>query len=115
METNSKLLRIFVGELDKIGHKPLYEEIVFEAKRQKMAGATVTQGVMSYGANSLIHRAKLVDISEDLPIVIEIVDTEDKIDKFLVSVNDLLEKSGSGGIITIEKATVIHYKPHKEK
>ncbi|HKJ32604.1 MAG TPA: DUF190 domain-containing protein [Balneolales bacterium] len=114
MDTNSKLLRIFVGEQDKVGHEPLYEEIVFEAKRQKLAGATVTKGVMSYGANSLIHRAKLVDISEDLPIVIEIVDTEDKIDKFLDSVNELLEKSGSGGIITIEKATVIHYKPHKK-
>lgn len=115
MEKDSKLLRIFVGELDKVGHKPLYEEIVFEAKRQQMAGATVTKGVMSYGANSLIHRAKLVDISEDLPIVVEIVDTEEKIDKFLDYVNELLEKSGSGGIITIEKATVIHYKPHRKK
>lgn len=114
-DPNSKLLRIFIGELDKVGHSPLYEELVYEAKKQKMAGATVTRGVMSYGANSLIHRSKFLEISEDMPIVVEIVDVEEKINQYLETVDRLFNESGCGGLVTLEKADVIHYKPQKKK
>ncbi len=112
MERNSdaKLLRIFIGESDKAWQQPLYEAIVFEAKKQGLSGATVTRGIMGFGANSKLHSAKLFDISSDLPLVIEIVDTEDKITAFTVIVEDLFEHSKSGGLITIEKAEIIRYK-----
>ncbi|MEO6188672.1 MAG: DUF190 domain-containing protein [Ginsengibacter sp.] len=107
---NAKLLRIFIGESDKAGQRPLYEEIVFEAKKQSLSGATVTRGIMGFGANSKVHTAKLFDISTDLPLVIEIVDTEEKIRAFTEWVEQLFEETKSGGLITIEKAEVIRYK-----
>src|ERR1041384_4854671 len=109
MENNpdAKLLRIFVGESDKMGQQPLYEAIVFEAKKQGLSGATVTRGMMGFGANSKIHTAKLFEISSDLPMIIEIVDTEEKIRAFTQTVEDLFEQTKSGGLITIEKAEVI--------
>jgi len=112
MENNpaAKLLRIFLGESDKHHQQPLYETIVFEAKKQSLSGATVTRGIMGFGANSRIHTAKLFDISTDLPVIIEIVDTEDKISKFIKIVEDLFEESKSGGLITVEKAEVLRYK-----
>jgi PII-like signaling protein len=117
METiqNAKLLRIFVGELDKIGHQPLYEAIVFKAKETGLAGATVLKGVLSYGANSLVHSVKLWDISPDMPLIIEIVDSEEKINAFIPMVKDLFEKSASGGLITMEKAEIIMYRSTKKK
>jgi hypothetical protein len=112
MENNptAKLLRIFLGESDKHHQQPLYEAIVFEAKKESLSGATVTRGIMGFGANSRIHSAKLFDISSDLPIIIEIVDTEDKIRAFVKTVEKYFEESKSGGLITIEKAEVIRYK-----
>ncbi|MEI6682189.1 MAG: DUF190 domain-containing protein [Bacteroidota bacterium] len=107
---NAKLLRIFIGESDKLGQKPLYEVIVFEAKKQGLSGATVTRGIMGFGPNSKVHTAKLFDISTDLPLIIEIVDTEEKIRAFTLTVEDLFEKTKSGGLITLEKAEVIRYK-----
>ena len=107
---NAKLLRIFIGESDKHGQQPLYETIVFEAKKQGLSGATVTRGIMGFGANSKVHTAKLFDISSDLPLVIEIVDTEEKIREFTITVEHLFEQTKSGGLITIEKAEVIRYK-----
>jgi len=106
---NAKLLRIFIGESDKAGHQPLYEAIVLEAKKQGLSGATVTRGIMGFGANSKIHTAKLLELSSDLPLVVEIVDTEDKIREFSKTVEHLFEQSKSGGLITIEKAEVIKY------
>jgi len=105
------LLRIFIGEADKIGHTPLYEVIVKAARKESIAGATVLRGIMSYGASTRIHTAKFIDISEDLPIVIEIVDTEEKINFFLLVVHTLFEQCGRGGLITIEKVNVLYYKP----
>lgn len=99
--------------MDKIGHEPLYERIVYEAKKQSLAGATVLKGVMSFGATSLIHKSKLLALSEDLPVVIEIVDEEAKINVFLDILEELFEKSGCGGLVTMEKMTVIHYEPQK--
>ncbi|MDP4283747.1 MAG: DUF190 domain-containing protein [Bacteroidota bacterium] len=115
MENNpsAKLLRIFLGESDKYHQQSLYETIVFEAKKQSLSGATVTRGIMGFGANSRIHSAKLFDISSDLPVVIEIVDTEEKISKFIKTVEDFFEETKSGGLITIEKAEVIRYKSGK--
>jgi uncharacterized protein len=111
LPTDSKLLRIFIGEIDKIGHQPLYEAILFAAKKQEMAGCTVLRGIMSFGASSKVHTAKLIDISVDLPIVIEIVDTEEKVNAFVNIADALMEKAGCGGLITIEKAGVLYYKP----
>src|SRR5258708_38145882 len=113
LDGHSKLLRIFIGEIDKIGHTPLYEAILKAARKEGMAGATVLRGIMSYGARTHIHTAKLIDISEDLPIVIEIVDTEEKINRFLPVINDLFEKCGRGGLVTIEQVNVLYYKPRK--
>ena len=113
LQGQSKLLRIFVGETDKIGHQLLYESILFSAKEKGLAGGTVLKGIMSYGASSRIHRARLIELSEDLPIVVEIVDTAEKIDLFIDTVSDLFEKCGRGGLITVEKVDVLYYKPKK--
>lgn len=115
MENNpdAKLLRIFIGESDKAGNQPLYESIVFEAKKQGLSGATVTRGVMGFGANSKVHTEKLFDISADMPLIIEIVDTEEKIMAFAKNVEQLFEQANSGGLITIEKTEVIRYRPAK--
>ena len=109
----SKLLRIFVGEADKIGHRLLYEAILLSAREKGLAGGTVLKGIMSFGASSRIHIARLIEISEDLPVVIEIVDHADKIDSFLPDVNDMFEQCGRGGLITVEKVDVLYYKPKK--
>lgn len=113
LERDSKLLRIFIGEIDKYRHQPLYEALVYAAKKQGIAGATVLRGILSYGASSRIHTAKLLDLSFDLPIIIEFVDHADKIQQFLESANQMIEEAGCGALITIEKAEVIHYKTKK--
>jgi PII-like signaling protein len=109
----AKLLRIFIGESDRISQQPLYEAIVFAAKKSSLSGATVTRGVMGFGANSKIHTAKLFDISSDLPLVVEIVDSKEKITPFIEIVEQLFEESKSGGLITVENVEVIRYKPGK--
>ncbi|MGO9482075.1 MAG: DUF190 domain-containing protein [Candidatus Kryptoniota bacterium] len=109
LEGTGKLLRIFIGEDDHLNRKPLYQIFVERARASGMAGATVVRGVESFGAGSMIHTAKLLELSEDLPLVIEIVDTEAKVDKFLPEVEELFEKAGCGGMITEEKVNVIHY------
>jgi PII-like signaling protein len=117
MELNgdSKLLRIFIGENDKIGHQSLYEAILMAAKERSLAGCTVLRGIMSYGASSRVHTARLIDISQDLPIIVEIVDKEDKINAFVEVVDGLLESAACGGLITIEKAGVLYYKSAPKK
>lgn len=110
LERDSKLLRIFIGEQDKSGHRPLYEAIVYEARRSGIAGATVTRGILSYGASSRIHTAKLLELSADLPIVIEIVDHGEKIEGFIRIVKQLVDEAGCGALITVEKAEVLHYR-----
>ena len=114
LERDSKLLRIFIGELDKSHGKPLYEALVLAAKKNNIAGATVIRGILSYGASSRIHSAKLLDLSFDLPIVVEIVDHNDKVEAFLEVANKLIEEAGCGALITLEKAEVIHYKSRKQ-
>jgi uncharacterized protein len=113
LQGQSKLLRIFVGEVDKIEHQLLYEAILLAARETGLAGGTVLKGIMSYGASTRIHVARLIELSEDLPIVIEIVDRAEKIDSFIPVVNDLFERCGRGGLITLEKVDVLYYRPKK--
>jgi PII-like signaling protein len=109
----SKLLRIFTGEDDRIDNVLLYEKILFLAREQGLAGGTVIKGIMSYGASSHVHRARLIELSEDLPVVIEIVDLSEKIKDFLPILNNLFEQCGRGGLITLEDVEVVYYSSKK--
>jgi PII-like signaling protein len=112
---DGKLLRIFLGESDILNHKPLYEVIVRAALEQGLAGATVLRGVEGYGPNSrVVHTAKILRLSEDLPIVIELADTEEKLKAFLPFIDEVFEQTGCGGMVTIEKVEVIRYKAGKQ-
>ena len=99
------LMRIFLGESDKIGHRPLYEVLVEFFKKEGFAGATVLRGVAGFGANSFIHTDKLLRLSLDLPIIIEVVESQEKIDAAMPRIDEMM----GGGMITMEKATVIRY------
>ena len=101
-----QLLRIFIGESDKCEGKPLYEWIVIKAKEFGLAGATVLRGLMGFGANSRIHTSKILRLSLDLPVVVEIVDTSEKIQEFL----SLIEAEVKEGLVTLEKADVHIYR-----
>lgn len=101
------LLRIFIGESDRYGHHPLYEAIVLKAREQGLAGATVLRGVMGFGKNSILHTAKILRLSEDLPMVIEIVDSREKVEAFLPSLSDMVHD----GMVTLERVKVLQYKP----
>ncbi len=109
LEGEGKLLRIFIGEADKVNHKPLYEVLVLKAREIGMAGATVIRGVEGFGAASRIHTAKILRLSEDLPIIVELVDTEEKINRYVTIAGELIDQAGSGALITEERAHVIHY------
>ena len=111
LQKDSKLLRIFIGDADQLHHRPLYEAITLKAKTSGLAGCTVTRGIMSFGASSIIHTAKLLDLSSDLPIIIEIIDHEDKIRPFIAVIDKMIEEAKCGGLITVEKAEVAYYKP----
>lgn len=99
------LLRIFFGEDEKFGHQPLYEAIVLKAREMHLAGATVLRGPMGFGHSSRIHTTKILRLSEDLPIVIEIVDAEEKINAFLTTLNGMI----GSGLVTLEKVKVLQY------
>jgi len=105
------LLRIFIGESDRYRHQPLYESIVLKAREMHMAGATVLRGPMGFGKSSHLHTAKILRLSMDLPIVIEIVDSEEKVNAFL----PVLDKIMGGGLVTLERAEVIRYQDRKKK
>src|SRR5256714_12307435 len=100
------LLRIFIGESDRWQHKPLYEAIVLKAREMHLAGATVLRGPMGFGKSSRLHTAKILRLSMDLPLVIEIVDSEEKIQQFLPVLDQMMQ----GGLLTMEKVNVIHYR-----
>ena len=99
------LLRIFIGEQDKFERRPLYEAIVFKARELLLAGATVLRGPLGFGRTSRVHSAKILRLSKDLPVVIEIVDSQDKIDAFL----PVLEGMIGSGLVTLEKVQVLQY------
>ena len=99
------LLRIFVGESDRHGHRPLYESIVLEAREQGMAGATVLRGVMGFGKHSVLHTAKILRLSEDLPMLIEIVDSREKVEGFLTQLDGMI----TDGLVTLEPIRVLQH------
>jgi hypothetical protein len=106
LPTDSFLLRIFLGESDRHDGDPLYESIVLKAREAGLAGATVLRGAMGFGASSRLHTSKILRLSADLPLIIEIVDTEEKINAFLPTLDRLM----GGGLVTLEKVRVIHYR-----
>jgi PII-like signaling protein len=107
------LLRIFIGESDKLGHMPLYEAIVKEARSAGLAGATVLKGVLGYGATARIRTTKILDLSADLSMVIEIVDEDAKVAAFRHHLSELFEQANCGGLVTLENIRVVHYVPEK--
>ena len=109
LEGEGQLLRIFIGESDRWHGRPLHEAIVLRAREAGLAGATVLRGLMGYGAKSRIHTAKVLRLSEDLPIVIEIADRSERIQAFLPA----LEEMVADGLVTLEKVQVIAYRPGK--
>ena len=107
------LLRVFVGEGDKLGHMPLYEAIVKKARDEDLAGATVLKGVLGFGATARFRTQKILDLSSDLSMVIEIVDEEQKISAFQSVLTQVFEEAGCGGLVTLENIRVVHYLPEK--
>ena len=105
------LLRIFIGETDKYQGKPLYEQIVLKARELNLAGATVARGIMGFGADSRMHTSKILQLSNDLPIVIELVDVQEKLDLLM----PFLDETVTEGLITLEKVKVIKYRHSQEK
>lgn len=110
LPNEAELLRVFIGESDKWHGRPLYEVIVEEARKRNMAGATVLKGTLGFGADSRIHTAKILRLSEDLPLVIEIVDKPERIAEFLPQLDTMIDE----GLVTLEKVRVIAYR-HSQK
>jgi PII-like signaling protein len=106
LPSEAQLLRIFIGESDKHGGKPSYEVIVEKAREKGLAGATVVRGFLGFGANSRIHTSKVLRLSEDLPVVVEIVDAPEKIEAFIADLDEIVAE----GLITLEKVRVIAYR-----
>ncbi len=106
LEGEAQLLRIFIGESDKWHGRPLYEAIVLKARELHLAGATVLRGPMGFGAHSRLHTTKILRLSEDLPLIIEIVDSEERINELLPYIDTMVEE----GLITLEKVHVIKYR-----
>lgn len=104
--SEGKLLRIFIGEADRWHGRPLYEAIVEAARRQGLAGATVWKGFMGFGAHSRLHTAKILRLSEDLPVVIELVDSADRIQAFVPTLDEMVTE----GLVTVERAEVLMYR-----
>lgn len=111
LPSEAELLRIYVGETDKHGSRPLYEAIVEEARKRGMAGATVLRGIMGFGKSSRIHTFKVLRLSEDMPIVIEIVDRPERIAAFLPDLDGMLGE----GLVTLERVRVIAYRHNSER
>lgn len=105
------LLRIFIGESDKADGRPLYQTIVQEARKRGLAGATVLRGFYGFGAASRIHTSKVLRLSEDLPIIVEIVDAQDKIEQFLPTLDKMIDE----GLVTMEKVRILAYRHGSEE
>jgi hypothetical protein len=109
--TEGYLLRIFIGESDRHGGQPLYEWLVLKAREEGLAGATVLRGLMGFGAHSRLHTFKIERLSEDLPIVVEVVDSRDKLEKFLAQIDGEIAE----GLATLEKAEVRFYRTSRDR
>jgi hypothetical protein len=114
-DDKAKRLRIYISSTDKFEHSPLYEIIVYEARSYGLTGATVLKGIMGYGASSEIYTDKLGEISEKIPLVIEIIDESHKIEPFIEHITPYFEKAGKGFIVTLEETTVIMHKTGSKK
>ncbi len=115
MRGEGKLVRVFIGESDRLHGRPLYEAIVFAAREMGLAGATVLRGVEGYGADSVVHTARLLRLSEDLPIVIEVVEIPERLDAFVARIEAMLDDANCGGLITLERAEIIRYQPDRRR
>ncbi len=117
MNTNNniKVLRVYTSSTDKLKHTPLYEALVFAARRNGMAGATVLKGVMGYGGSSVVHSAKFWETNDKLPVVVEIVDESSKIEAFFEIIRPYLESVRYGCLVTIEDAKILYYKAGRRK
>ncbi|MDQ2681686.1 MAG: DUF190 domain-containing protein [Candidatus Eremiobacteraeota bacterium] len=111
LEGTGKLLRIFIGESDRHGSQPLYSAIVEAARRSGLSGATVFKGIEGFGGHSVVHAARVFDLSTDLPVLIEVVDTEEKIREFIPELDEMVAE----GMITLESVEVIRYKSGSPK
>ena len=111
IEREAKLLRIFIGEDDQWHHRPLFEEIVRMARERHLAGATVIRGVEGFGQSSHLHTARILRLSQELPLIIEIVDTTEKIDPFLQEIDEMI----TGGMVTVERVEVRAYRGTKRE
>jgi PII-like signaling protein len=109
-DDKAKRLRIYISSTDKFKHSPLYEVIVYAARRYGITGVTVIKGIMGYGASSEIYSNKLWEISEKLPLVVEIIDESHKIDSFFESIKPYFDKVGKGHLITLDETTVVMHK-----
>jgi PII-like signaling protein len=110
-QAQAQALRIYLGALDKHGHRPLYEVIVEKARKRGLAGATVLRAIMGFGASRQVHTAKILRLSEDVPVVIEIVDKPERIEAFLPDIGDMLKK----GLVTLETVDAIAYRHNKSQ
>ena len=108
--SNAKLLRIYISNTDKFKHNPLYEVIVYAAKRYGMAGATVFKGTMGYGSSSTIMSVKLWEVTEKLPLVVEIIDEADKVEKFFQTIRPYFDMIRNGCLVTMENVEIALYK-----
>lgn len=117
MENNTEVfaLRIFIGSTDQLNQTPVYENIVLQAKKKGIAGATVTKGIMGYGASSVIHSIKFWEVSEKVPLVVEMIDEEEKLRSFYEILRPQLESMKYGCLVTLEKVSVLLYKAGEKK
>lgn len=111
--TRAKLLRVFLEESDKHGGKPLYEAILMAAQAAGLAGATILRGIESYGHTGRLHTAKVLRLAEHMPLVVEIVDSEQKIEAFLPTLDEMFNAAKGGGLVTLEAVEIISYPPGK--
>lgn len=107
----AQVLRIFVGEAGEIDGKPAYEALVMKAREMQLAGATVLRGTMGYGHSGRLHTSKILRLSDDLPLVVELIDSRDKIQAFLPALDAMLNAAGSSGLVTLEDVEVLRYGP----
>ncbi|MDD3994383.1 MAG: DUF190 domain-containing protein [Dehalococcoidales bacterium] len=105
LEGEQLMVRIFIGESDKVDGKPLYQALVEKLRQEQISGATVLRGILGYGARSIIHTANILQLSHDLPVIIEVVDTQENIERVLPHIESII----GDGMITMEKVKVLHY------
>ena len=114
-DAKTKRLRIYISSTDKFEHSPLYEVLVYAAKRNGISGVTVIKGIMGYGASSEIYSTKLWELTEKVPLIVEIIDDSSKIEAFFESVKPYFEKSGKGHLVTVEETNILLHRPGIKK